>query len=73
MDLEILREICAGNCVINNLAGLMLDAEKIIPRTVRSKGQYRMQRFFYIQGGSAKFELNTGHYLCLHLGDGKSQ
>lgn len=64
MDLEILKKICAGNCVINNLAGLMLNAEKISPRTVRAKGQYRTQRFFYIQGGNAKFELNNKTITC---------
>ena len=64
MDMEVLQKICAENCVINNLAAQILRADNIVPRTIRSKGQYRMQRLFYIQGGSAKFELNNKIITC---------
>jgi len=64
MDMEILKKICAGNCETTNLAGQSFHADDISPRTVRSKGQYSMQRFFYIQGGRAKFELNNKTITC---------
>lgn len=62
--MEILKKICTGNCVINSLAAQTFCADNIIPRVVRSQGQYRMQRFFYIQGGNVKYERNAKTIHC---------
>ena len=64
MDIEALKKICSGTCFARKLAGQIISHSNISPKTVRSKGQCRTQRFFYIQGGSAKFELNDKTIFC---------
>lgn len=56
--------VFSGNTLITNVACQHLTPEKIVSRTVRTKGQYRMQRFFYILGGEAKYELTDKTILC---------
>ncbi|MBQ9112731.1 MAG: helix-turn-helix transcriptional regulator [Clostridia bacterium] len=64
MDIEGLKEICYNDCAVSQLAINVLSHDAIIPKTIRAKGQYSMQRFFYIMGGSTKFELNNRTIIC---------
>ena len=62
--MEDIKKLFGGNSTICNLALQHIHRNRIIPRTVRTKGQYRMQRLFYILGGRAKYELTNTTILC---------
>lgn len=64
MEIDTLKKICSGTCVARRLAGQIITKASINGKTVRSKGQYTMQRFFYIRGGCARFELNDKVIVC---------
>ena len=64
MEIEALKKICSGTCVARRLGGRAMNKDVIGAKTVRTKGQYTMQRFLYIRGGSVRFELNDKVLVC---------
>ena len=62
--MEAIKKLFGGNSTICNLALQRIHRDNIAPRTVRTKGQYRMQRLFCILGGKAKYELINKTILC---------
>lgn len=64
MNIEVLKQICHNNCYVSSLVINKYSHEAIVPKTVRVKGQFAVQRFFYIIGGTTKFELNNKTISC---------
>ena len=62
--MEAIKKLFGGNSTICNLALQRIHRDNIAPRTVRTKGQYGMQRLFCILGGRAKYELTNKTILC---------
>ena len=62
--MEQLKKLFSGNSTVCNLALQRIRRDNIAPKTVRTKGQYRMQRLFCILGGKAKYELTNKTILC---------
>ena len=67
MELTKLKQICENGCAASNLFGMI--PTTITPHTVRTKGQYAMQRLFYIREGVTEFVLNDGRTLTCKKGD----
>ena len=67
MNLENLQKICDFGC---NASNLFVHVPQIItPHTVRTKGQYPMQRLFYIQSGHTKFVFSNNKEVSCSAGD----
>lgn len=69
MDISGLTDIFSNDCHITNLFAVISNNKTIVRKTVRSKGQYTTQRFYYIMGGKVKFVLNNKNVIECGKGD----
>lgn len=67
MNLEKLKQICEHGCFVTNIFSMI--PQRIITHTVRTKGQFFMQRLFYIREGETEFVLNDGKTVTCKKGD----
>ena len=77
MNMSVLMNICDRGCSVKNIFAFEHTHSSIVKNTVRSPGQYVIQRFFYISGGSIEFVLNnkkrryclsaSGYNIQIHL------
>ena len=69
MNTVLLKQICETECSISGLSAHIFRSASITPHTVRRKGQYAMQRLFYIEGGVTRFVLEDGKEILCTKGD----
>ncbi len=69
MQISGITNICNYGCTISDLSAYSYSSDIISPKTIRSRGQFTMQRFFYIKGGSTKFVLNDEETIICNTGD----
>lgn len=69
MEETLLRQICEDGCSVTGLSVNVYRSATIAKHTVRRKGQYAVQRLFYIVGGMTKFVLDDGEEIVCTKGD----
>ena len=69
MDIEKLKQILNYECKIVDILAFYSPNNKIKKYTIRKKGQYNIQRFYYIINGNAKFVLNNNLVIHAKPGD----
>ena len=62
-----LKNLCNTNNSLSELYGIKID--KVEPKTVRTKGQFSLERFFYMREGKQKFTLKNGETIIAQKGD----
>ena len=69
MNISTIAYICDNDCEATNIFSNIQKHSDIVKKTVRSKGQFMMQRFFYICGGMCNFVLNNNTIISASKGD----
>lgn len=69
MNTALLRNLCETGCTVSEISAHLLQSPTITPQTVRKKGQFAMQRLFYVRGGRTKFVLDDGREILCQKGD----
>ncbi len=64
-----ISHICDNNCSISDLSISIYTNDIITRKTIRSKGQFLTQRFFYMKGGTVDFVLNETNAITCTAGD----
>ena len=66
-NIEHLKNLCSANNSLSELYGIKI--EQVDPRTVRTKGQVSLERFFYMCEGIQKFTLKNKKEVIARKGD----
>ncbi len=66
-SVEHLKELCNKNMNVEKIHGIRIDT--VVKKTVRTKGQVYMERFFYMREGVQKFTLESGEEIIAKKGD----
>ncbi len=69
MNIVGISDICDNNCSISDLSVSVYTNDIISKKTIRSKGQFLIQRFFYMKGGMVNFVLNESTTITCTTGD----